>query len=185
MFYRAPEIAVLNLGSGMVRSQSLARVREKIAGEPLEFIFLLQGLKKAIRWCVMYCQEQEALRLSESERTPSEEPRAAVSVCQTMGVLDTAYGILYDFLREKHRRYDARLAVIDPSLKLLAFGMNHIGVLGDDAKKGISEQAAALSRQGNYSHSTAIRILRTHLSIALHSFNALSVNVRKRHPSLL
>ncbi len=45
----------------------------------------------------MYCQGQEALGLSESERTSSEEPRAAVSVCQTMGVLDTAYGILYDF----------------------------------------------------------------------------------------
>ncbi len=46
----------------------------------------------------MYCQGQEALGLSESERTSSEEPRAAVSVCQTMGVLDTAYRILYDFL---------------------------------------------------------------------------------------
>ncbi len=43
---------------------------------------------------------QEALGLSESERTSSEEPRAAVSVCQTMVVLDTAYGILYDFLWE-------------------------------------------------------------------------------------
>ncbi len=32
--------------------------------------------------------------------TSSEEPRAAVSVCQTMGVLDTAYGILYGFLWE-------------------------------------------------------------------------------------
>ncbi len=86
---------------------------------------------------------------------------------------------------EKHERYDARLAVISPGLKLLAFGMNHIGVLGDDAKKVISEQATVLSREGTYSHSTAIRILRTHLSIALHSFNALSVNVRKRHPSPL
>ncbi len=54
----------------------------------MEFIFLLQGLKKAIRCCVVYCQGQEALGLSESERTSSEEPRAAVSVCQTMGVLD-------------------------------------------------------------------------------------------------
>ncbi len=48
----------------------------------------------------MYCQGQEALGLSESERTSSEEPRGAVSVCQTMGVLDTAYGVLYDFLWE-------------------------------------------------------------------------------------
>ncbi len=36
---------------------------------------------------------------------------------------------------EKHKRYDARVALIGPGLKLLAFGMNHIGVLGDDAKK--------------------------------------------------
>ncbi len=86
---------------------------------------------------------------------------------------------------EKHKRYDARLAVIGPGLKLLAFGMNHIGVLGDDAKKVISAQATVLSRQGTYSHSTAIRILRTHRSIALHSFNSLSVNVRKRHPNPL
>ncbi len=28
---------------------------------------------------------------------------------------------------EKHKRYDARLAVIGRGLKLLAFGMNHIG----------------------------------------------------------
>ncbi len=48
----------------------------------------------------MYCQGQEALGLSESEKTSSEEPRAAVSVFQNMGVLDTAYGILYDFLWE-------------------------------------------------------------------------------------
>ncbi len=48
----------------------------------------------------MYCQGQEVLGLSESERTSSEEPRAALSVCQTMGVLDTAYRILYDFLWE-------------------------------------------------------------------------------------
>ncbi len=67
---------------------------------PLEFIFLFQGLKKAIKCCIMYCQGQEALGLSESERTSSEEPCAAVSVCQTMGVLDTAYRILYDFLWE-------------------------------------------------------------------------------------
>ncbi len=66
----------------------------------MEIIFLLQGLKKAIRCCVIFCQGQEALGSSESERTPSEEPRAAVSVSQTMGVLDTAYGILYDFLWE-------------------------------------------------------------------------------------
>ncbi len=45
---------------------------------------------------------------------------------------------------EKHKRYDTRLAVIGPGLKLLAFGMNHIGVLGDDAKKAISEQATVL-----------------------------------------
>ncbi len=37
MYHSAPETAVLNLGSGMVRSQSLARVRDKIAGEPFEF----------------------------------------------------------------------------------------------------------------------------------------------------
>ncbi len=36
---------------------------------------------------------------------------------------------------EKHKRYDARLAVIGPGLKLLAFVMNHIGVLDDDARK--------------------------------------------------
>ncbi len=40
-----------------------------------------------------------------------------------------------------HKRYDACLAVMGPGLKLLAFGMNHIGVLRDDAKKAISEQA--------------------------------------------
>ncbi len=66
----------------------------------MEFIFLLQGLKNAIRCGVMYCQGQEALGLSESEITSSEEPHAAVSVCQTMGVLDTAYRISYDFLWE-------------------------------------------------------------------------------------
>ncbi len=66
----------------------------------MECIFLLQGLEKAIRFRVMYCQGQEALGLSGSERTSTEEPRAAVSVCQTMGVLDTAHGILYDFLWE-------------------------------------------------------------------------------------
>ncbi len=48
----------------------------------------------------MYCQGQEALGFSESERKLSEEPRAAVSIFQTMGVLDTAYVILYDFLGE-------------------------------------------------------------------------------------
>ncbi len=32
-------------------------------------------------------------------------------------------------------------------LKLLAFGMNHIGVLGDDAKKVIAEQATVLARK--------------------------------------
>ncbi len=84
---------------------------------------------------------------------------------------------------EKHKRYDARLATIGPGLKLLAFGLNHVGVLGDDAKKVIAEQATVLARQGSYSLGTAKRILRTHISIALHSFNALSVNVRKR-PSL-
>ncbi len=87
--------------------------------------------------------------------------------------------------RKSNKRYDARLAVIGPGLKLLAFGINHIGVLGDDAKKVLSEQATVLSRQGTYSHSTATRILRTHLSYALHSFYALSVNVTKRHPSPL
>ncbi len=84
---------------------------------------------------------------------------------------------------EKHKRYDARLATIGQGLKLLAFGMNHIGVLGDDAKKVIAEQATVLASQSSYSHATAKRILRTHISIALHSFNALSVNVRKRHPT--
>ncbi len=81
---------------------------------------------------------------------------------------------------EKHKRYDASLAVIGPGLKLLAFGMNHIGVLGDNAKKVISEQATVLFLQGTCSQSTASRILRTHLSIAFHSFNSLSGNVRKR-----
>ncbi len=55
--------------------------------------------------------------------------------------------------------------------------MNHIGVLCDDAKKVIAEQATVLASQSSYSHATAKRILRTHISIALHSFNALSVNV--------
>ncbi len=63
---------------------------------------------------------------------------------------------------EKHERYDARLAVIGPGLKLLAFEVNHIGVLAEEAKKVISEQAAVLSRQSTYSRSTASRILRTH-----------------------
>ncbi len=58
-------------------------------------------------------------------------------------------------------------------------------MLGDDAKKVIGEQATVLARQGSYSLGTAKRILRTHISIALHSFNALSVNVRKRHPNPL
>ncbi len=79
----------------------------------------------------------------------------------------------------------ARLAAIGPGIKLLAFGMNHIGVLGDDAKKVIAEQATVLARQSSNSHHTAMRILRTHISISLHSFNALSVNVRKRRPSPL
>ncbi len=60
--------------------------------------------------------------------------------------------------------------------------MNHVGVLGDYAKKVIAQQAAILARQSSYSHATAKRILPTHISIALHSFNALSVNVRKHHP---
>ncbi len=30
---------------------------------------------------------------------------------------------------------DTRLATIGPGLKLLAFGLNHVGVLGDDARK--------------------------------------------------
>ncbi len=38
-----------------------------------------------------------------------------------------------------------------PGIKLLAFGMNHIGVLGDDAKKVIAEQATVLARQSSYS----------------------------------
>ncbi len=41
---------------------------------------------------------------------------------------------------EKYKRYDARLATIGPGLKLLAFGLNHVGVLGDDANKVIAEQ---------------------------------------------
>ncbi len=86
---------------------------------------------------------------------------------------------------KKHTRYDARLAAIGPGLKLLAFGLNHVGVLGEDAKKVIAEQATVLARQGSYSLGTAKLILRTHISIALHSFNALSVNVRKRHPNPL
>ncbi len=85
--------------------------------------------------------------------------------------------------REAEKRYDARLAVIGPGLQLLASGMNYIGVLGDDAKKVISEQVTDLPRQGTYSHSKASRILHTHLSIVVHSFDALSVNVRRRNPS--
>ncbi len=41
-----------------------------------------------------------------------------------------------------------RLATIGRGLKLLAFGLNHVGVLGDDAKKVIAEQATVLARQG-------------------------------------
>ncbi len=86
----------------------------------------------------------------------------------------------------QHKRYDARLAAIGPGIKLIAFGMNHIGVLGDDAKKVIAEQATVLARQSSYSHHTVMRILRTHISISLHSFTVLSpVNVRKRRPSPL
>ncbi len=36
---------------------------------------------------------------------------------------------------EKHKRYDACLAVIGPGLMLLAFEMNHIGVLGAMQRK--------------------------------------------------
>ncbi len=74
---------------------------------------------------------------------------------------------------DKHKRFDTRLASIGPGLSLLAFGMNHIGVLGDDAKKVISEQATILRTPSSYPHATATRIIRTHLSIAIHSFNAL------------
>ncbi len=70
--------------------------------------------------------------------------------------------------------------------------MNDVGILGYDAKKVISDQATILDRQGTYSQATASRILRTHLSIAPHSFNALSSIVRKKpsesietYPSLL
>ncbi len=48
---------------------------------------------------------------------------------------------------EKHKRYDSRLAHIGPGIKLLAFGMNHIGALGSDAKEVIKEQAAILARK--------------------------------------
>ncbi len=85
---------------------------------------------------------------------------------------------------EKHKRYDARLAAIGPGIKLLAFSMNHVSVLGHDAKKVIAEKATVLACQSSYSHHTAMRILRTHISISLHFFNALSVNVRKRRPRL-
>ncbi len=54
--------------------------------------------------------------------------------------------------------YDVRLATIGPGLKLLAFGLNHVGVLGGDAKKVIAEQATVLARQGSYSLGTAKRI---------------------------
>ncbi len=47
---------------------------------------------------------------------------------------------------EKHKRYDVRLATIGPGLKLLAFGLNHVGVLGDDTKKVIAEQATVLAK---------------------------------------
>ncbi len=82
-----------NMASGI-------RLPTNIALSHLEFIFLLQGLKKSIRCCVMYCQGQKTLGLSESERMSSEEPRASVSVFQTVGVLDAAYGIFYVFLWE-------------------------------------------------------------------------------------
>ncbi len=65
------------------------------------------------------------------------------------------------------------VAHIGPGIELLAFGMNHIGVLGSDAKEVIKEQAAILARQGWYAHYTAERILRTHISISLHSFLAV------------
>ncbi len=110
----------------------------------------------------------------------------ALSTYASANVVASAKSARAPILRreaENHKRYDARLVVIGAGLKLLAIGINNIGVLGDDAKKVICEQATVLSCQGTYFHSTAIRILRTHLSFALHSFNALSVNVRKRHPS--
>ncbi len=75
---------------------------------------------------------------------------------------------------------------IGPGLKLLAFGLNHVGVLGDDAKKVIAKQATVLACQGSYSLGTAKRILRTpHFRLPFIPFNALSVNVRKRHPNPL
>ncbi len=49
----------------------------------------------------------------------------------------------------------------------------------------VQYQATVLARQSSYSHHTAMRILRTHISISLHSFNALSVNIRKRRPGPL
>ncbi len=60
---------------------------------------------------------------------------------------------------ENHKWHDARLAAIGPGIKLLAFGMNHICVLGDDAKKVIAEQATVLERQSSYFQPTAMRIL--------------------------
>ncbi len=86
---------------------------------------------------------------------------------------------------DERKRWDNRLAAIGPRQKRLAFCMNNIGVLADDVEKEISEQAKILSRQGSYSHATAIRIIRAHLSIAIHSFNETSVNIRLRHPNPL
>ncbi len=50
---------------------------------------------------------------------------------------------------ENHERYDVRLATIGPGLKLLAFSLNHAGVLGDDAKKVIAEQATVSLAKGH------------------------------------
>ncbi len=76
---------------------------------------------------------------------------------QTLPHLQKTPLLQYFAAKPKSISDKARLAVIGPGLKLLAFGMNHIGVLGDDVKKVISEQATVLSRQGTCYYSTAIR----------------------------
>ncbi len=64
----------------------------------MEFNFLLQGLKSPSDAALCIARDRKRWVCLNPRRTSSEEPRAAASVFQTMGVLDAAYGILYDFL---------------------------------------------------------------------------------------
>ncbi len=65
--------------------------------------------------------------------------------------------LAHSFYVEKMKNTKAKRpsSYYGPGLKLLAFGLNHVGVLGDDAKKVIAKQATVLARQGSYSLGTA------------------------------